>query len=193
VSGHVGQLSCMLLLGALLMGVPGPTAARNRCAPCAFGGLCRTDTGLEQCVPSEARCIPRRGILAFNSDSPPTYVYWTLFAGRRPGARGRLRGRLAAHVDADVPSPDVPGFPSRCEGETCFGREGRFTGSVVDDRLTATVQYEDGGTCEFDLALEFGFGAPASPNRFACRDAAGAVLAEGPLRLQLIRLFGCRP
>ena len=49
----------------------------------------------------------------------------------------------------------------------------------------------DGATCEFEVSLIFGFGEP-TPNRFVCRDPSGAVMSEGALRLQLMRLGGCR-
>lgn len=119
-------------------------------------------------------------------------MYWTLFAGRRPGPRGHLRGGLAVHVDAGVATEGVPGFPGECDAEVCFGQEAPFRGLVVGDRLTASARWADGATCDFDLSLVFGFGEPDAPNRFVCRDAAGAVRLEGALRLQLIRLFGCR-
>ena len=49
----------------------------------------------------------------------------------------------------------------------------------------------DGAACEFEVSLLFGFGEP-TPNRFVCRDPSGAVMSEGALRLQLIRLAGCK-
>jgi hypothetical protein len=169
---------------------PESALAKRRCVPCAFGGLCGKSR--EQCGPSAARCVPRRGILAFNSEPAAPYSYWTFFAERRPGPRGHLRGRLAVHADAGVPSPAVPGFPGQCDAEVCLGQEAELEGVVVRDRLTAIARYADGAVCDFDLDLLFGFGRPQAPNRFVCRDAGGAVLAEGGLRLQLIRLFGCR-
>ena len=179
----------ILLIFALVGLASEPAVAERRCLPCAFGGLCGPDR--EHCGPSAARCLPRRGILAFNSASSP-HAYWTLFAGRRPGPRGYLRGHLSVHADALDPSPSVPGFPGQCDAEVCLGEEAQFMCIVVGDRLIATALYADGASCDFDLALAFGFGAAEAPNRFACRDAAGAVLSEGGLRLQLIRLFGCR-
>jgi len=185
------RLSC-LLLSALLVAASDVAAAGRRCVPCGFGGLCPRGDALEPCAPSEARCLPRRGILVFNSESGSAVpVYWTLFAERRPGPRGHLRGTLAGYVDAGFPTV-MPGFPGYCGDEVCFAQEGWFTGRVKNDRLTGNVRYyADGSSCEFDIAIRFGFGEPQAPNRFVCRNGFG-VVAEGRVRLRGIRLFGCR-
>jgi hypothetical protein len=153
-------------------------AAATECRPCAVG-------------PSTGKgCIPNGGILVFNSVPPNVPVYWTLFADAQGLASlRRLDGALEAWSDA--PDPAVPGFPGRREGESFVGEPGSVGGTVRRGRVRAVARYADGATCRFRATLAFGFGG-ARPNRFACLDASGAVISQGRLDLQGIRLRGCR-
>jgi hypothetical protein len=180
------------LLAALVLAAFAGRAAAEGCPPCAFGGLCGgpADEPVE-CGPTEAKCVPRSGILLFNSVLPNIPAYWTLFA-RRGTPPGRLVGRLKVFADRELGPPAVPGFPGRCRGRLCFGRPARFDGTVAGDRLTATARYAGGATCEFAGRIAFGLGG-AEPNTFVCRRASGEILSQGPFDLQGIRLFGCRP
>ena len=98
------------------------------------------------------------------------------------------------------PPPAVPGFPEFCNVEpvgqlgagTCFGDDASFSGLVTGDRLVAAAVYADGASCDFDLTVSFG-SDQSLPNRYTCRDAAGTVLSEGQLFVDVIRLRGCRP
>lgn len=183
-------VASVLLMASIVVTAPG--FAIGACTPCGFAGVCETSQGVQSCGPSEARCVPRGGILAFNSTAPLTPAYWTLDA--RPRGRrqlGRVKGKLAVFADDGVTSPDVPGFPGRCDGQVCLGKRARIKGLFAGDRLTAVASYPNGDTCEFDLAIVFGLGDAVAPNVFRCRTATGQSLSEGPLQLQLIRLFGC--
>jgi hypothetical protein len=166
-------------------------AEAARCAPCAFGGLCWVGDVSHECGPTEADCVPSRGILMWNAVAPNRPAYWLLRA-RRSAASGRLAGKLEVRADAGQPLPNVPGSPWRCRRGFCFGRSARFEGTVAGDGWSGVARHRDGATCEFRGTLRFGDGG-AQPNSFTCRDAAAAVVSEGPFDVQGIRLVGCRP
>ncbi len=176
-----------LTLVGLLDSMP---ASAKGCTPCLFwGGCIRDGVRVLDCTPSEVRCRPNRGILAFNG-IPPNEPYWILNA-RRSRTPGRLPGVLRVRVDNDDVAL-VPGFPGRrCDRYQCSGRNAQFVGEFGGDRLTGTARYRDGATCEFAMDLVPGYGTSV-PNGFVCRDPAGQVLSQGALRVQLIRLRGCR-
>jgi hypothetical protein len=178
------------LLGLVLGGLLATPAAAAGCSSCFFGGTCIVDDQLVTCGPTQAGCVPNAGILVFNSVPPNVPAYWTLFAKRR--RPGRLQGRLEVFADEEFGDPAVPGFPGVCEDGICFGRRGRFNGTVVGDEFTAVARYRGGGRCEFRGTLQFGFGGP-TPNAFTCRTAGGILLSEGAFHLQGIRLQGCAP
>jgi hypothetical protein len=166
----------LIILGLVLAAAFGGTSSARRCAPCA--------------LLTDGDCLPDGGILIFNSTPPNVPAYWTLFA--RHTRPGRLVGRLRVWGDSQLAMPAVPGFPAvRCEDVVCRGRNGRFVGDVVGMRLTAVARYPRGGSCEFSAEIAFGLGT-AKPNTFVCRDQSGAILSEGALQVQGIRLRGCQ-
>jgi hypothetical protein len=181
----------LVLAGLTVAASLGTPAQATGCQACAFGGLCRPDGASVPCGPTQAGCVPNGGILLFNSVPPNVPTYWTLFA-RRGNVPGRLQGKLSAFADEGPAMPSVPAFPGRCRNGLCFGRKGRFVGSVTGDRFTGIASYRRGAVCEFDGTLSFGFGT-ALPNNFVCRNAHGTVTSEGTLHLQGIRLSGCAP
>ena len=139
---------------------------------------------------SGGRCVPNGGILLFNSVAPNVPAYWTLFADRHGvDSLRRLEGELAVFSDSN--DPGVPGFPGTFDGTVFIGESGRFTGRAHRDRVQGRATWPDGSTCGFRLTIEFGLGSP-KPNRFLCRDASGAVTAQGAVDVQGIRLLGCR-
>jgi len=71
------------------------------------------------------------------------------------------------------------------------GERAEFCGVVRNDRLRGVARYPDGATCEFSATIAFGIGEP-EPNMFTCRKPSGEVMSEGVLRVQLIRLKGCK-
>jgi len=187
-----------LVLGVLtLMAVPTRTADAAGCRRCAFGGLCLRGETLVPCRPSRSACVPNGGILGFNSMPPNVPAYWTLFAQ----ARGRellhrLEGRLEVWSDYSAGPPSAPGLPERCDtaSETipiCSGERAEFRGVVRNDRLAGVARYPDGATCEFRATIAFSSGVPKT-NAFTCRRPSGEVMSEGALRVQLIRLTGCK-
>ncbi len=165
------------------------------CRPCAFGGLCPTDgETLAPCTLSESRCIPRNGILGFNSDTGGPPAYWTLFAEfRGRGPFRRLEGRLGVWADYSFAPPAVPGLPAQCEvaDRICSGTSAHFSGRIRRDRFVGTARYPDGATCRFRTTVAFGLG-DALDNTYVCRSASGTVRSQGRVRMQLIRLQGCR-
>ena len=169
----------LLMLLALLAGdslLAGRAIARD-CDTCTVGH-------------TEGRCVPNGGILIFNSVPPNVPAYWTLFADRLGvDSLRRLDGELA--VFSDAVDPGVPGFPGTFDGSVYVGESATFAGRVKRNRLQGRATYADGSTCGFRLELEFGLGEPKA-NRFLCRDGTGAVIAEGAVDLQGIRLLGCR-
>jgi hypothetical protein len=181
----------MVLLAAVLMGLAAPASARPRCRPCSFGGLCTVEGTRTPCSLSQARCVPRRGVLLLRQDTLSPYASWTLHARRRPGPRGNLRGTLGVFTHGPE-TPSVPGFESPCDSEVCIGQDASFAGLVTGERLLASATYTDGASCDFDVTVAFA-SDPSSPNRFVCRDVAGTLLAEGSVVVGGIRLFGCRP
>jgi len=180
-----------------VMVVSAGTADAAGCRRCAFGGLCLRGETLEECLPSQSACIPNGGILGFNSMPPNVPAYWTLF-GQARGRRSlrRLRGRLEVWSDYSAGLPSAPGLPKRCDTASdnfpiCSGERAEFSGVVRNDRLTGVARYPDGATCEFSATIAFGIGEP-EPNTFTCRKPSGEVMSEGALRVQLIRLKGCK-
>ncbi len=173
------------------------TADCGGCRRCAFGGLCPRDGSLVECPPSRSPCVPNAGILGFNSMSPNVPAYWTLFArGRERRSLRRLAGRLEVWSDYSAGPPSAPGLPPRCDPASedfplCSGERARFSGVIRDDRLIGMAQYPDGARCEFRATIAFGLGE-AEPNTFTCHKASGEAMSEGALRLQLIRLTGCK-
>ena len=187
-----------LILAVLTsMAVSPRTAGAAGCRRCAFGGLCPSGETFVACLPSQSACIPNGGILGFNSMPPNVPAYWTLFAqarGRR--SLGRLRGRLEVWSDYSAGPPSAPGLPERCDTASdnfpiCTGERAEFSAVVMNDRLTGVAQYPNGATCEFGATIAFGSGEP-QPNTFTCRTPSGEVMSEGALRVQLIRLKGCK-
>ena len=171
-----------------------PARVHAACTPCVFAGLCN---GQKPCTPSEARCAPTGGIIGFNSLPPNVPVYWDFFIDTRTKARARFAGRLTAWADYSAGVPAVPDFPAQCPvppGErfpTCFGVETQLRTKVRRDRLVGRAAYPH-GDCSFNFALAFGTERDGIPNGFACRDTAGVVTSEGKLRVQLLRVLGCR-
>src|SRR5262249_15330160 len=167
------------------------------CRRCAFGGLCPSGDTLVECPPSRSSCIPDAGILGFNSMPPNAPAYWTLFArGRERRSLRRLAAPLEVWSDYSPGQPSAPGLPPRCDPSNeefplCSGERARFTGLIRSDRLMGVARYADGASCEFRATIAFGLGGP-EPNTFTCRAASGEVMSEGALRLQLIRLTGCK-
>jgi hypothetical protein len=177
------------LLGIVALAVVAPgTGAASGCLPCQFHGDC--GEARVPCLPSEARCMPNGGILVFNSVAPNVPAYWTLYA-RRNRPPGELIGKLKVFADEVLGPPSVPGFPGRCRRGTCFGRTGRFAGTMTGDRLTGVATYRSGAACDFSMTVAWGYGDP-EPNTFTCRNAAGDVTSQGAIQLQGIRLFGCQ-
>ncbi len=151
-----------------------------RCRPCVFAG------------PPSANpsCIANGGLLIFSSVLPDEPASWTLRAasrGRR--SRGQLDGRL--EVRSESLETNVPGFPRTWRDGFYVGTAARFDGSLQGDRLDAVASYRDGSTCSFALTIGFGVNG-RDPNAFVCRDAAGAIVAEGFVDVQGIRLRGCK-
>lgn len=168
-----------VVVAALLATIAGSVRAAGRCEFCP----------LNPYVPDDAvvACRVRRGIIAAVTVFPGTAAYWLLKARARPGREG-LVGRLRVRAEANLPLPPVPGLPGRCRDDFCFGRKARFEGTVTPDRqLTGVARYRDGSNCDFAGKLSFA----AEPGTVVCRDRSGALLAEGPLDIQLIRLSGC--
>lgn len=183
-----------LALAVLLVGAAaGGEAMASRCRACTFAGLCREGGATVECGPKRARCVPNGGILGFNSTAPAP-AYWTVFAtalGRR--SRGRLDGRLAVWADYTYPVPTVPGLLAQCDASDriCSGAEAEFSGTVTGDHLAAVAHYPDGATCDFTADLTFGLGR-GRPNGYVCRGPTGDVVSQGGLRVQLLRVLGCR-
>lgn len=180
----------------LAMSALAAAAAGRVDAACAFGGLCFEGETPVQYRPSRSACAPVGGILGFNSIPPNVPAYWTLFTRAR-GRRSfhRLAGRLEVWSDYSAGPPSAPGLPEGCDAASenfpiCFGAKARFSGTVADDRLTGVARYHDGATCEFDATIAFGLGE-RKPNTFVCRAPSGEVMAQRPLRVQIIRLKGC--
>ena len=166
----VAKLLLALALGLSLVA----TDAAARCRSCALG--------------SEPGCVPKGGILIFNSVAPNEPAFWTLFASKRRPP-GILDGRLT--VWARVVDPGVPGFPGEVRDAVYFGKSARFRGVVLANRIHAVASYRDGSSCDFAVTIDFGLGGE-NPNAFVCRDPAGNVVAQGGIDLQGIRLRGCR-
>lgn len=183
MSRGVGPCVALPLLAAL-WAIPGDgaAAAAAGCRPCV--------------VQAGVRCVPYDGILVFDSAEPDVApAYWTVFAERDAGRRGQVRGRVAVWADYSYPRPNVPGLPADCAEDDqtqCAGAEAQLAGRVTRRRFRGTATYADGATCEFRVALAFGLGG-ARPNAYVCRGPGGEVLGRGPLRMQGIRLRGCRP
>ncbi len=182
------------VIAALLCGLLGSIDARAACDSCLFAGSCEPD--FRPCVPSEARCAPAGGIVGFNSLPQNVPVYWNFFVDDRGRASSQLAGRLEAWADYAAGVPAVPSFPATCtpppdESPFCFNQPARLRARVRRDRLIGRVRYPD-GRCTFNFALAFGTEWAGTPNTFACRDARGAVLSEGALQVQILRVHGCR-
>ena len=189
-------VALVLAVLTLVTGSTG-TADGAGCRRCAFGGLCPREGTLAECPPSGSACVPHAGILGFNSMPPNVPAYWTLFArGRERRSLRRLAGRLEVWSDYSAGPPSAPGLPERCDPASenfplCTGERARFSGMIRNDRLMGVAQYPDGARCEFRASIAFGLGE-TEPNTFTCRTASGEVMSEGTLRLQLIRLTGCK-
>lgn len=46
-------------------------------------------------------------------------------------------------------------------------------------------------TCDLAITIAFGTGPVEMPNRLVCRNEAGRVVSQQPIRLDGIRLSGC--
>jgi len=188
------MLRCLLTLSMLLT-LPVVASANGTCRPCTFAGKCGPAS--VTCPPSRTRCVPTGGILGFNSLPPNIPAYWTLFDDTQDrSSLRRLDGRLETWADYAFGRPAVPGMPQVCqppEGEDlfCMGAPGEFSAVVRRDRVVGRARYADGATCTFRFLLAFGQGGER-PNRFRCRDATGALLSQGVLRVQLLRVRGCK-
>jgi hypothetical protein len=189
------RIVSLLLTASALLLASARTADAARCRPCAFGGLCSSGETLVECLPSQSACVPKGGILGFNSTSPNVPAYWTLFSKRRPGrSLRRLVGRLEVWSDYSAGPPSAPGLPEHCDSSSadypiCSGEQAEFRGMLRNDRLVGLARYPGGATCEFRAAIAFG---DQEPNSFICRSPSGDTVSAGTLRVQLIRLQGCK-
>jgi hypothetical protein len=172
-----------VVLTALALLAMGAEGAADGCRPCAFAGFC----GSIPCGPTEARCAPRRGVVALRAGADDA-TYWAL--DFRRARRGRLVGRLRLTVPAGGAPPAVPGAPGRCRGGTCTARVGRLEAVVLGDRLVATARHRSGATCALGVDLHRGR-VSDPPDAWVCRGPSGVTTSEGPVALDVVRLVGC--
>jgi hypothetical protein len=146
--------------------------------------------GRRSCAAQESPrlpCRPKRIIIggaALSSSGQPT-VYWNGEVRTQSG--DHLVGDLHAFADQAPELPQWPGFPGSCDGTACTTEVAGLDAMLVPGRrLVGTATYGDGATCEIAVMLAL-TSQSGTLGTFVCRTAAGAVVADGTLDVQLMR------